>query len=156
LTDRQGILTLSGSIEQTSLCQKRLQQWLQGQGYHHLDPWLRHLSMTLDLPFSKITIRCQKTRWGSCSRRQKQASLCAISLNAKLLLLPAPLVRYVMIHELCHTVHMNHSCRFWDLVGLNEPNYRQLDRDLRTAKMGLPTWVEAERSPEDSHPSKGF
>jgi len=96
------------------------------------------VSQEVNLPFKNVSIRGQKTRWGSCSSDQ------SISLNCKLLFLPSPVVRYVLIHELCHTVHMNHSAAFWALVGCFEPNYRQLDRNLRDARCDVPLWMEKE------------
>jgi predicted metal-dependent hydrolase len=50
-------------------------------------------------------------------------------------------LRYVMIHELCHARHMNHSRRFWSLVGDFEPSYKQLDKDLNSSWKKIPTWV---------------
>jgi hypothetical protein len=69
----------------------------------------------------------QKTRWASCSRHR------TVSLNMKLLFLPPELVRYVFVHELCHTVHMNHSREFWRFLAVKEPRYKELDKQLRTA-----------------------
>jgi len=51
-------------------------------------------------------------------------------------------VRYVFIHELCHTIHMNHSPKFWALVAEKEPNYQQIDRELRKAWRYVPAWAE--------------
>jgi predicted metal-dependent hydrolase len=50
-------------------------------------------------------------------------------------------LRYVMIHELCHAKHMNHSQRYWRHVGQFEPNYKQLDKDLNSSWKKIPTWV---------------
>ncbi|NIN12121.1 MAG: DUF45 domain-containing protein [Gemmatimonadales bacterium] len=83
----------------------------------------------------RTIVRAQRTRWGSCSRRS------TISLNKKLLFLPAPLVEYVMVHELCHTVHFNHSPEFWDLVRERTPEYQALEAELRTAWRYVPAWV---------------
>ncbi len=74
---------------------------------------LSRLSKKHDLPFNKVTIRRSRTRWGSCSTKKN------ISLSCYLVLLPDHLAEYVMIHELCHTVEMNHSDRFWALVEKN-------------------------------------
>lgn len=112
-----------------------LHQWLSRKAYQHLVPWLQKTSEDTQLPFSKVTIRNQKTRWGSCSSRH------AISLNYKLLFLEAAIVQYVLIHELCHTVHLNHSARFWALVQTHEPNYSYLDTALKYAWKSIPPWA---------------
>jgi predicted metal-dependent hydrolase len=103
-------LVLVGAIDHPQLCQRVLKQWLKRKAEIHLIPWLRQTSQDLSLPFNQVAIRGQKTLWASCSARAN------ISLNYKLLFLPPHLVRYVFIHELCHTVHLNHSQRFWALV----------------------------------------
>ncbi len=112
-----------------------LTRWLQQHAKTHLSQWLQRVSDELGLPFNKVTIRAQKTRWGSCSARGN------ISLNRNLLFLPPAAVRYLLIHELCHTVHLNHSRRYWSLVARMEPDYRQLDRSLRRAMLAIPRWA---------------
>lgn len=112
-----------------------LRRWLAAQGRHHLPPWLEAVSRELALPFQGVTIRGQKTRWGSCSAKGN------ISLNYALMLLPPEQVRYLLIHELCHTVHLNHSRAFWSLVERHCRDYRLHDRALRGAMSGLPVWL---------------
>ncbi|MBW4464332.1 MAG: M48 family metallopeptidase [Pegethrix bostrychoides GSE-TBD4-15B] len=129
-------LILRGATDQPLLCQRILEQWLKRKAELHLIPWLRQTSQEISLPFAEASIRGQKTLWASCSSRHN------ISLNYKLLFLPPHLVRYVLIHELCHTIHLNHSQRFWGLVGQKEPDYRQLDAELNKAWIYIPTWVE--------------
>lgn len=129
-------LTLSGDLADQSACQATLRHWIVQRAKTYLVPWLWRMSKDLHLPIEQVTIRQQKTRWGSCSARG------AISLNAKLLFLPEELVRYVFIHELCHTIHLDHSQRFWGLVECYEPNYRQLDAALRDARYYVPPWME--------------
>jgi predicted metal-dependent hydrolase len=133
-------LVLQGQVHQVDLCQQALRRWLQRKASLHLVPWLEQVSQQLSLPFSTASVRGQKTRWASCSSKK------TISLNYKLLFLPPHLVRYVLIHELCHTIHLNHSAAFWQLVAEKEPNYKNLDAELRTAWRYVPGWVE--RSPE--------
>jgi predicted metal-dependent hydrolase len=129
-------LLLFGNISDQETCKVALQRWVSRKAELHLFPWLRSVSQELDLPFGKALIRKQKTRWGSCS------STKTISLNCKLLFLPHPLVRYVFIHELCHTIHLNHSSRFWALVDSYEPDYQQFDDGLRDARGYVPLWME--------------
>lgn len=72
-----------------------------------------------------ITIRCQRTRWGSCSSKGK------LSFNCLLMLCPEEVRNYVAVHELCHLKEMNHSRNFWALVERILPDYRQQRRWLR-------------------------
>lgn len=89
----------------------------------------------MDLPFSNFSIREQSTRWGSCSVEKN------ISLNQQLMFLPYELVRYVIIHELCHTKELNHSKRFWHLVEKHDPNWQAHRKALRLAQSELPKWL---------------
>ena len=129
-------LTLFGQVADQNACSETLRHWVIGKAQTHLLPWLRSVSQELELPFETASVRGQKTRWGSCSSRK------TISLNCKLLFLPSELVRYVFIHELCHTVHLNHSAAFWALVAYYEPTYQELDAGLREARYHVPLWME--------------
>jgi hypothetical protein len=79
----------------------------------------------------RVTVRQQKTRWGSCSPKN------TISLNIKLALLPVELADYVMLHELVHTRVHNHSRRFWAELDKYVPQSRAMTRRLRTNEMVL-------------------
>ncbi len=113
-----------------------LQDWLKKQGRLHLVPWLQTLAGQLDFSYAKTQIRNQHGRWGSCSSRG------VISLNCKLLFLPPELVRYVLLHELCHTRHMNHSKDFWNCLKTIEPSCRELDSATNKAWRFVPAWAE--------------
>lgn len=116
-----------------------LRAWLHQQALAHLIPWLQQTSARLALPFNKVTIRGQTTRWGSCSARKN------INLNRALLFLPRELVDYLLIHELCHTQHMNHSARYWSLVQRCDPDYARKERELSSAQRWVPAWAQTPR-----------
>lgn len=128
-----GLLRVSGGLA----WQAALKRWLARKGRQHLEPWLEQVSEELDLPYTGVSIRGQKTRWGSCSAKRH------INLNYALLFLPPECVRYLFVHELCHTVHLNHSLRYWKLVESKEPEYRRLERALRQATALVPQWLHA-------------
>jgi predicted metal-dependent hydrolase len=86
---------------------------------------VRYWSSYYPYPFSKIVIRNQKSRWGSCSHTG------VLSFNYKLYFLAPELVDYVVVHELCHLQEMNHSRSFWCLVEKHIKNYRDLRGQLR-------------------------
>lgn len=69
--------------------------------------------------YTKITIRDQKTRWGSCS------SNGTLSFSFRLMLAPPRVLDYVVVHELCHLTHMNHSKEFWNMVETILPDYKE-------------------------------
>lgn len=75
--------------------------------------------------YARITIRDQKTRWGSCS------STGTLSFNYRLMFAPLRVLDYVVVHELCHLTHMNHSREFWSLVASVQPDYKIYRRWLR-------------------------
>ncbi len=125
-------LTCLGAIENVPLKLQALRIWLNRQGKQLLLPLLQQISDLFQLPFSAGQIRYQKTRWGSCSAKK------LISLNQKLLFLPENLVRYIIIHELCHTVHLNHSRRFWQLVAKFDPDVDQHRREMKNADQWIP------------------
>ena len=114
-----------------------LRQWLIERGREHLIPWAEDLAEELGLPVGRISIRCQKTRWGSYSTKSR-----TVSLNAQLLFLPERLARFVLLHELCHARHPNHSAAFWDLVRSHEPDTDRLRVQLRTAWRAIPSWLQ--------------
>ena len=83
------------------------------------------LAQLHDFVYQRVSIRKQKSRWGSCSSKNN------INLNANLLHLPPELIDYVLLHELVHTRVKNHSKDFWDELETVVPNARQVDRRLK-------------------------
>lgn len=114
---------------------KQLLAWLRCQARVHLVPWLAELSLETGLRFRRASLRNQRTRWGSCSSRG------TISLNQNLMFLPRAVVRYLLIHELCHTRVPNHSPAFWSLVASLEPDYEMAEARLNEAHGDVPLWA---------------
>lgn len=85
----------------------------------------KHFSEVMGVSYNRITIREQKTRWGSCSSKGN------LNFNWKLVLLPVELLEYVVVHELAHRKEMNHSPAFWKIVGEILPDYRERKQKLR-------------------------
>lgn len=81
---------------------------------------IEHYNKLYHFSVNRITIKNQKSRWGSCSKKGN------LNFNYKIALLPQNLADYVMVHELCHLGEFNHSKRFWKLVLLTVPNYKEL------------------------------
>ena len=75
--------------------------------------------------YNRITIRDQKTRWGSCSAKG------TLSFNWRLMLAPPAILDYVIVHELCHLTYMNHSAAFWNKVESVYPDYRAARKWLK-------------------------
>ncbi|MEA2007037.1 MAG: M48 family metallopeptidase [Patescibacteria group bacterium] len=73
----------------------------------------------------RIAIRNQRTRWGSCSEKKN------LNFNWRIVLLNDEQVNYLIVHELCHLGQMNHSKKYWELVGETIPNYREIAKQLR-------------------------
>lgn len=80
--------------------------------------------------WQRVRIGNQRSRWGSCSARG------TLSFNWRLVKLPAKLFDYVIVHELCHLKHLNHSPAFWQLVARHIPDYRQRRQQLRKLATG--------------------
>ncbi len=111
-----------------------LRVWVRNKAREILTPKLQSLAGELGFTFNKTSIRSQKSRWGSCS------SSGTISLNDQLLFMQEETVQYLMIHELCHTRHMNHSAGFWCLVESHCADFKLQDKYLSRGREFVPTW----------------
>ncbi len=131
-TDRP--LTVAGNTEEPAIA-RALRNWLFDLAEYELGRELARTAALDGFEYRKLQVRLQRTRWGSCSASG------TISLNVCALFQPAEVMRYLLIHELSHTRHMNHSRRFWALVESLEPEYERLDRELLRGWQRVPGWM---------------
>ena len=129
---RGKVLIISGKIGSKLAVNRSLKEWLKGKALRLLPDWTERISRKTGLPYQNLTIRDQKTRWGSCS------ALKNVNLNLKLIFLPPHLVDYVIIHELCHTQVLSHSSSFWKLVATYFPDYKEARKQLRMLAREIP------------------
>lgn len=114
-----------------------LQRWLSRTARQHLAGLAMEVADETGLRFGRLSIRGQRSRWGSCS------ATADINLNRSLMFLEPDMVRYVILHELCHTQHLNHSKDFWQLVASHQPDYKSIDGKLRYGWRHVPRWAVA-------------
>jgi predicted metal-dependent hydrolase len=102
-----------------------LERWYRRAARDEIEPRLERACDQAGTTYIRLSIRGQRTRWASCSRGG------AMSFNWRLLLAPEPVLDYVVWHEVCHLEVMDHSPRFWALLGRHCPDYPEHVRWLR-------------------------
>ncbi len=107
------------SNERNELLKNALIKWMKEQAKQESHRYIRKHAERYRLYPRSVRIKTQKSRWGSCGIRDD------INLNWLLMMAPPPVMEYVVVHELCHLRHRNHSKDFWQLVGEHIPDYRQ-------------------------------
>lgn len=100
--------------------------WLKHKAKIYLPERTEYLAGQYNFSFKRLSLRNQKTRWGSCSASGN------ISLNYRLMRYRKEIIDYVIIHELCHLKELNHSKDFWELVESLVPDYKSLKRELKS------------------------
>jgi len=105
--------------------------WYRDEARKYFERRVQDLAARNGFHYNKIFIRSQKTRWGSCSKRKN------LSFNWKLIKAPLHIIDYLILHELIHTEHMNHSRQYWQKVQSLYPDYKiasnwlqEYERDL--------------------------
>jgi len=110
---------------------KAVRAHLRGMAEKELPARARELARQHGVTISRVTVRAQRSRWGSCSARG------TISLNWRLIQTPPFVVDYLVVHELMHRREMNHSARYWKLVAQAFPDYRLAEKWLKSRKLDL-------------------
>ena len=129
---RGGVLRVStGSLGDDEL-RASIERWYRREAAAHLSARAEHYSTRLGVRPSRVIVRGQRSRWGSCSGKG------TVSLNWRLMMVPGALADYVVVHELCHLRHMNHSPSFWAMVSGIVPDYADRRRRLDALQGCLP------------------
>lgn len=108
-----------------------LEAWYRHQAERLIKQRTSELCRRLGVTHGRLTIRGTKTRWGSCSQKGN------LNFNWKLMMVPEPVIDYVVIHELAHLKEMNHSKKFWSLVAEHCPRWREHRKWLKEHQAGL-------------------
>jgi hypothetical protein len=133
--EEEGTLVVRTPRDTDAQVAHALLRWLVRRMEPELRSRLDAVARETGLDYARMLLRRQRTRWGSCS------SAGVISLNVCLAFQRPEVVRYLMVHELSHRRHMNHSARFWALVESLEPRWKALDRELLKGWRHVPAWV---------------
>lgn len=118
-------LIVTSPSEEHSQVRLLLEKWYRRQAEDYFKKRVPLLADLVNRDLKKVTIRSQRSRWGSCS------SNLTISLNWRLIMAPDSVSDYVVYHELAHLTHMNHSRAFWRLVEDYHPNYKVAEQWLK-------------------------
>ncbi|WP_068546151.1 M48 family metallopeptidase [Thalassotalea crassostreae] len=131
--DAENIIVDIAGDHNSDYIQQALKIWYQQQAEKILKTRLTLMEAKTGLTSTKLKVRHYKTRWGSCNSKKQ------INLNSLLVMAKEDVIDYVIVHELCHTIHMNHSSLFWQLVEQNCPDYKLYKAWLKSHQDFL-TW----------------
>jgi len=120
-----GVLELALPNLETTAISRKVLQWYKKQAAEDFARRLEIFSAKLGVTLPKLLISSARTRWGSCNSKRE------IRLNWRLLQAPPHLINYVICHELAHLKEMNHSARFWAVVGSIYPDYKNAEKELK-------------------------
>ncbi len=128
-------LEISGDLSDKKKVFALLEAFFKSYARHYLEQRLTQFSQEFNLPYNRLTVRAQKTRWGSCSSKKN------INLNYRLLFIDKELLDYILLHELVHTIHMNHSRLFWEYLESIMEDACNRDKQVNQITKELPCWI---------------
>jgi len=115
-------------IQEHPTALREIRHFYKREAVSFLSQRIQFWSEQMNLRPSQVRFREQRTRWGSCSSRK------SINLNWRLIVFTQEIIDYVIVHELAHLEHMNHSDRFWSLVEKHIGNYKELVKSLKESQ----------------------
>lgn len=114
-----GVFLLHSPVQDPALLRQAMEKWYRQEAGPVIAERVRHFGALIGRWPQVIRIKNQQKRWGSCSQKGN------VNFNWRLILIPDEILDYMVVHELCHLVHMNHSADFWGLVASIIPDYQQ-------------------------------
>lgn len=112
-----------------------LKKWCKKAAREIISNQVQIHAATMDVKYNRISIRDQKTRWGSCSSRKN------LSFNWRIIMAPVEIVDYLIFHELCHLIELNHSKKFWAQMSYFCPDFKERKKWLRIEGLRLRTQI---------------
>lgn len=125
---RKHLNRLAQTETKEMLSEKELKE-LEQKALQVIPQRVSYYANVMGVTYGRITIRNQKTRWGSCSSKGN------LNFNCQLMLMPDEIIDYVVVHELCHRKQMNHSKAFWDEVEKIMPDYKKRREYLKQCRL---------------------
>lgn len=115
----EDILVVETPLADSAFIMECLDTWYKKNARNIITSRVDQYAKAMGVTYGRISIRSQKSRWGSCS------SLGNLNFNWHLIMMPSKILDYVVIHELAHRIEMNHSKKFWEIVSMVCPDYKQ-------------------------------
>lgn len=128
IRENQMLINLHRNINKSdgvTTVKKTIEQFYRKKAEEVIHDRLQFFNEHYDFKYNRVTLRNQKSRWGSCSR------LNNLNFNWRLIMAPIEVIDYVIVHEMCHLKEMNHSPRYWRLVAETIPDYKEVRKWLR-------------------------
>jgi predicted metal-dependent hydrolase len=121
----RGKFYVTTNTKDEEVIKQALENWYRDKAKQKINERLEYYQGYLDVKPRKVVIKDQEKRWGSCTKNND------LLFNWKVVMAPSPVMDYIIVHEMCHMVHMNHSTEFWRLVKRVLPEYEQRKNWLR-------------------------
>lgn len=121
----QGKFMVNTPTWDEEVIKKAMESWYRSKAREQIEKRLKFYQPKVGVKPAQVMIKDQKKRWGSCSSKGN------LNFNWRLVMAPSPVLDYIIVHELCHLVHLNHSREFWNLVSAILPDYENRKDWLR-------------------------
>lgn len=114
----QGKFTVTTPTWDEEMIKKAMEAWYRNKAKEQIKERIKYYQPRVGAKPARVTVKEQKKRWGSCSSKGN------LNFNWRAVMAPSPVLDYIIVHELCHLIHHNHSREFWNLVAFILPDYK--------------------------------